>query len=138
MQVPLPEPPSPPAHTVLVHSKLLLQAAPVAFGVVLHTAVVGTVSQKAPDAQPALTPAGGAPVTLHEVAHDVPSAHAKLFGQAPAVPALHVPVPLHMPAGVSVLPVHEAVPQDVVDAVSSQTPPDAHLPVKPQGGAAVH
>jgi len=122
-------------HVPFVHSKLLLQrvfAGPVAThaGVALH--------QK-PVAQPTLVAVGAVPVTLHVATHAVPPVlQAKLFGQAPAVPAVQVPVPLHEPAGVSELPVHAAVPQDTLDAASWQTAPAAQLPVKPHGGAAVH
>lgn len=55
-----------------------------------------------------------------------------------AVPALQLPVPLHVPVGVNMLPLHMAVPHETVLAASAQFPPAAHLPVKPHGGAAVH
>jgi hypothetical protein len=65
-------------------------------------------------------------------------AHAKLFGHAAAEPpAVQLPVPLQVPAGVSELPVQDAG-QAVPEAVSSQTAPAAQLPVNPHGGAAVH
>jgi len=90
-------------------------------------------------AQPTLVPAGGVPLTLHVVLHAVPPVlQAKLPPQVVAVPAVQVPMPLHAPTGVSELPVHDAVPQDTVDAVSSQAAPAAQLPVNPHGGAAVH
>jgi hypothetical protein len=54
------------------------------------------------------------------------------------VPAPHVPVPLQVPALVSVLPEQVAEPQAVLDAACWQTPPAAQLPVFPHGGAAVH
>jgi hypothetical protein len=129
--------PPTPLQVPFAHSKLLLQVVPGVFSVLLQMAVAGTVSQNDPVAQPTLVPAGGVPVTLHEVAQAVPLAQAKLFGQAPGVPALHVPVPLQVPAGVNVLPVH-ASPQAVLDEVSSQTAPVVQLPVNPHGGAAVH
>jgi hypothetical protein len=73
------------------------------------------------------------------VLHAVPPVlQAKSFGQAPAVPAVHVPVPLQSPVGVSSLPVHDAVPQLTVLAACSQVAPAAQLPVFPHGGAAVH
>lgn len=88
-----------------------------AFCVPLQIGVVGMVSQKELAAQPALTPAGGVPVTLQDVPHAVPLAHAKLLAHAAGAPAVHVPVPLHEPAGVSELPVHTAG-QVVPDVVS--------------------
>jgi hypothetical protein len=120
------------------HSKLLLQATPVAFCTLLQMAVAGTVSQKEPAAQPTLVPAGAVPVTLHVVAQAVLLVHAKLFAHATAEPpGVQVPVPLQLPAGVSELTVHEAGQVDV-DGVSAQTPPVAQVPLNPHGGAAVH
>jgi len=98
------------------HSKLLLQAAFMAFSVPLQIGVVGMVSQKELAAQPTLTPAGAVPVTLQDVPQVVPLAHAKLLAQAAGEPAVHVPVPLHEP-GVSELPVH--TPGQVVPDVVS-------------------
>jgi hypothetical protein len=123
-------------HMPFVHSKLLVHVVPVP-PVATHA---GVALHQKPVAQPTLVSVGGVvPVTLHVVTQAVPPVlHAKLFPQAPAVPAVQVPVPLHEPAGVNELPVQDAVPQDVVAAVSWQTPPAAQLPVKPHGGAAVH
>jgi len=43
------------------------------------------------------------------------AAQPKLFGHAPGVPAVQLPVPLQLPAGVRVLPVHDAAdPQEVL------------------------
>jgi hypothetical protein len=121
-------------HMPLVHSKLLVQVVPVA-PVATHA---GVALHQKPVAQPTLVSVGGVvPVTLHVVAQAIPLVHAKLLPQAAAEPALQVPVPLHVPAGVRELPVHTAG-HATVDAVSSQTAPAAQLPVKPQGGAAVH
>ena len=120
-------------HVPFVHSKLLLQAVFMGF-VATHAGV--PLHQK-PVAHPVLVAVGAVPVTLHVVAQAVLLAQAKLFGQAPAVPGLQVPVPLQVPAGVSVLPVHTS-PHATVAAVSSQTAPVAQLPVNPHGGAAVH
>jgi hypothetical protein len=73
------------------------------------------------------------------VLHAVPPLlQAKLFGQVEPVPGVHVPVPLHVPVGVSVSPVHEAVPQLTVFAACWQVAPAAQLPVFPHGGLAVH
>ena len=116
-----------------MHSKLLVQVVPI--GPVATQA--GVALHQKPVAQPALVAFGAVPVTVHVLAQAVPLAHAKLFAQAAAVPAVHVPVPLHEPAGVRELPVHEAG-QVVPDVVSAQTPPAAQLPENPQGGAAVH
>jgi hypothetical protein len=127
-------PPSAP-HKPFVHSKLLVHVVPM--GPVATQA--GVALHQKPVAQPALVAVGAVPVTVHVLAQAVPLAHAKLVGQAAVAPAsgLQVPVPLHEPAGVSELPVHEAA-QAVPDAVSSQTAPVVQLPVSPHGGAAVH
>lgn len=50
----------------------------------------------------------------HAVLHAVPLAQMKPPVQAAPVPAVQVPVPLQVPAGVSVLPEHEAVPHEVL------------------------
>jgi hypothetical protein len=84
-----------------------------------QTGVAGTVSQKKPEAQPLLVAFGAVPTALHAVSHAVPEAHAKSFGQAAAVAALHVPLaPLHVSCGLSDEPVHigpfpQAVPTDL-------------------------
>jgi hypothetical protein len=57
---------------------------------------------------------------------------------AACVPALHEPVPLQVPAGVSSPLLHAAVPQLTVFAACWQVAPEAQLPVFPQGGLAVH
>jgi hypothetical protein len=131
LQVPA-VPPSAP-HNPFVHSKLLVHAVPM--GPVATQA--GVALHQKPVAQPALVAVGAVPVTVHVLAQAVPLAHAKLLPQAAADPAVQVPVPLHVPAGVSELPVHDAG-HVVLDDVSWQTPPAAQLPVNPQGGAAVH
>jgi hypothetical protein len=46
------------------------------------------------------------------------------------------PAPLQWPAGVSVDPLHEVVPQLVVTAALRQAPLPSHRPLKPQGGLA--
>ena len=74
----------------------------------------------------------------HEARHAATLAHFTPPGHAPAVPALHVPVPLHVPAGVSWPFEHETEPHEVLAGACSQTPPAAHLPSFPHGGAAVH
>jgi hypothetical protein len=52
---------------------------------------------------------------VHAMAHAVPEAQPKLFGQAAGVPGVQVPVPLHVPVGVSidVAALHETAPQVV-------------------------
>lgn len=66
------------------------------------------------------------------VLHAVPLAQMRLFGQAPAVPAVQPPAPLQLPAGVSVLPEHEAAdPHEVVLEGYTQAPPLPQL-VAPQ------
>jgi hypothetical protein len=50
----------------------------------------------------------------HAVAHAVAEEHAKWFMHGPAVPELQFPVPLQVPAGVSMLLVHEAAPHAVL------------------------
>jgi len=47
------------------------------------------------------------------------------------------PAPLQLPTGVSVDPLHEAVPQLVVVGPFRQAPLPSHLPLKPQGGFGV-
>jgi hypothetical protein len=46
----------------------------------------------------------------------------------------HAPLPLQLPIGVNVDPLHEAEPQLVVTAALRQAPLPSHRPVKPQGG----
>ena len=47
------------------------------------------------------------------VRHAVAEAHVRLLGHAPTAPGEHVPLPLHMPAAVSMLPEQDAAPQPV-------------------------
>lgn len=52
--------------------------------------------------------------TVHDGRHEVASMHFTLPGQAPAVPGVQPPAPLHLPAGVSMPAEHAAVPHDMV------------------------
>jgi len=46
----------------------------------------------------------------------------------------HAPLPLQLPTGVNVWPLHEAVPQLVVTGALRQAPLPSHTPLQPQGG----
>jgi hypothetical protein len=48
----------------------------------------------------------------------------------------HAPLPLQLPTGVNVWPLHEAAPQLVVAGAFRQAPLPSQRPVKPQGGLA--
>jgi hypothetical protein len=48
---------------------------------------------------------------------------------------VHAPAPLHAPVGVSLEPVHEGDPHEVVVGAFWHAPAPLHAPVKPQGGA---
>ena len=47
-----------------------------------------------------------------------------------------MPVPLQLPAGVEVDPLHDAAPQIVPAGIDRHAPVPSHRPLKPQGGAA--
>jgi hypothetical protein len=48
----------------------------------------------------------------------------------------HAPLPLQLPTGVNVWPLHAAAPQLVVTGALRQAPLPSHTPMKPQGGLA--
>jgi hypothetical protein len=97
MQAPLAQP-------SLAHWSPMLQAWP---GTSRHWPIV------APIVPHSYLAAAQSAAVVHVVSHAVALAHLKFPGQAPAVPALHVPLPLHAAAGVSVLPEHFGVPHVV-------------------------
>lgn len=73
------------------------------------------------------------------VLHAVALAHTRAPAQAPAVAAVHVPVPEQYDVGVKVEPLQEAAaPHDVVDAACTQAPVLSHAPVFPQVVDTVH
>jgi hypothetical protein len=79
---------------------------------------------------------------VHDVMHAVALAQIKPPPQAVVVPGLQVPVPLQVPAVVSmlVLLLHAAGTHEVPDGQSSHAPPPLHFPSLPQEAieAAVH
>jgi hypothetical protein len=74
----------------------------------------------------------------HDVLHAVALAQRKEPGQEFPMPAMHVPFPSQVLAGVKPPSRQDGLPHVVPAATCSQTPPAAQLPVLPQGGAAVH
>jgi hypothetical protein len=84
-------------------------------------------------AQPVVMPA------VQLVAHAVVLPQARPLPQGTAVPPPEqVPVPLQVLKVVSMLPVQEVALHIVALDASSHTPPAAHFPSLPHGGAAVH
>jgi hypothetical protein len=59
------------------------------------------------------------------------------YGAQLAGGCTHVPAPLQLPTGVNIDPLHEAVPQLVVEGAFRQLPLPSQRPVNPQGGLAV-
>jgi hypothetical protein len=75
---------------------------------------------------------------MHIVLQAVALAQTNPPEQAFGVPAVHVPVPLHDPRGVSIPLEQETVPQGVVEAACSHMPPAAHFPMFPQVSVTAH
>jgi len=79
------------------------------------------------------------PSTAQLVSHVIPLVtHTSPPAHACGVPPVQVPVPLHTPFGVRVLPEHITVPHTMPLAACSHAPAAPHLPSLPQGGDAVH
>jgi hypothetical protein len=79
----------------------------------LHESPAGFFALQAPAEQKLLEDAQSASV-VHEVLHAVELAQTKPPGQGAVAPALQVPEPLHAPAAVSMAPLHEGEPHDML------------------------
>jgi hypothetical protein len=66
------------------------------------------------------------------VLHVVPLAQMRLLAQAAAVPAVHVPLPLQFPIGVSWALLQEGVPQLTLETANRQPPFPSQVPSCPQ------
>ena len=105
----------------LKHSGPATQAAPLAFR------LVQTLDMQVKPLAQSLSP----PQVVRQAAASQANG-AQLIGGC-----THAPAPLQLPAGVSVDPLHEAVPQLVVVGPLRQAPLPSHLPLNPQGGFGV-
>ena len=74
----------------------------------------------------------------HVVKHAVALAQIKPPGQGCVVPAVQVPVPLHVPSWVRMAPVHVAVPHVVAVDACSHAPAPSHLPSLPHVELTAH
>ena len=106
----------------LKHSVPATQAAPLAFR------LVQTLDMQ-------VKPAAQSPSPAQVVRQAAPAPQAN--GAQPVGGCTHAPAPLQLPTGVSVDPLHEAVPQLVVVGPLRQAPLPSHLPLNPHGGFGV-